>query len=175
MARVLVGLGSNVGDREAALAGARDSLGALLDTRIAGVSSLFETEPWGRRDQPASLNMAVLLETALPPRALLDMCRAIESRLGRVPGERWGPRVIDLDLILWDALVMNEETLTLPHPAFRERRFVLVPAAEIAAGTRDPVTRLTLGELLARCGDQSLVTPWPGGVQAGRPPPGADR
>jgi 2-amino-4-hydroxy-6-hydroxymethyldihydropteridine diphosphokinase len=157
MPAVHVGLGSNLGDRAAALSGAAAALAALPGCAPGRVSSVYETEPWGVHEQPAFLNMAMELVTTLPPQDLLDHCHDIERRLGRVRRERWEPRRIDLDLILWNGLVVTGPALTLPHPAFRERRFVLVPLAEIAPEALDPVTGRTVRELLEQCRDRSSV------------------
>ena len=104
-------------------------------------SRVYETEPVGDVDQGAFLNMAVAVETTLAPLEFLDRAQAIESRHGRVPTRRWGQRMIDIDIVLWNDMVMETERLTIPHPEFRKRAFVLVPLAEIAPDAVDPVTR----------------------------------
>jgi len=122
-----VGLGSNLGDREAAIRRAAELIGARR------LSTLRETEPWGLVDQPLFLNAVAELETDLVAPALLDRLLAVEQQLGRVrDGERWGPRVIDLDLLLYGAQTIDEPGLTVPHPRLRERLFVLEPLAELA-------------------------------------------
>ena len=128
-----VGLGSNLGDREAAIREAADRIGAVR------LSTIRETEPWGYVDQPSFLNAVAELETELPPRALLDRLLAVELELGRRrDGPRWGPRTIDLDLLLYDDLVIDEPGLTLPHPRLAERLFALEPLAELAASRKIP-------------------------------------
>jgi 2-amino-4-hydroxy-6-hydroxymethyldihydropteridine diphosphokinase len=122
-----VGLGANLGDREATIRAAVAELPGVL-----GVSSLRETDPVGVTDQPRFLNGVVALETALPPRELLEVLLAVERRLGRERKERWGPRTIDLDLLLYGDEVIAEDGLTVPHPHLHERRFVLEPLAEVA-------------------------------------------
>jgi 2-amino-4-hydroxy-6-hydroxymethyldihydropteridine diphosphokinase len=126
-----VGLGSNLDDPAANVERAFDELAKL--GRIVRRSSLYRTAPWGKRDQPDFVNAVVLLETALPPRALLDALKAAERRLGRFDGERWGPRVIDLDLLTFGDLRIDEPGLRVPHAHLTERAFVLVPLAEIDA------------------------------------------
>ena len=127
--RAYVGVGANLGDPAANVGRALDLLGEL--GTVAARSSLYRTKPWGKEDQPWFVNAVALLETALEPPALLERLRALERRLGRVPGERWGPRIIDLDLLAYDDMESGDETLRLPHPHLSERAFVLVPLAEI--------------------------------------------
>ena len=127
--RAYVAVGANLGDPAANVGRALDLLGEL--GTVAARSSLYRTKPWGKEDQPWFVNAVALLETALEPPALLERLRALERRLGRVPGERWGPRIIDLDLLAYDDMESADETLRLPHPHLSERAFVLVPLAEI--------------------------------------------
>ena len=127
MTLAYVGLGANLGDREAAIRRAAALIGA---TRL---SSLFETEPWGYEEQPSFLNAVAELETELEPRALLNTLHDVERRLGRErAGPRWGPRTIDLDLLLYGDRVIDEPGLTVPHPRLHEREFALAPLAELA-------------------------------------------
>ena len=137
-----VGLGANLGDREATIRRAVELLAATPGIEIVAVSTLRETDPVGYADQPRFLNGAVALETALAPRALLDRLLAVERELGRVRGEglRFGPRAIDLDLLLHGDEVVDEPGLVLPHPRLAERRFVLEPLHEL-----DPQLRLPDG------------------------------
>jgi 2-amino-4-hydroxy-6-hydroxymethyldihydropteridine diphosphokinase len=131
MTRAYIGLGSNLGDREAAIGGAVDRLGR--HATIVALSTLRETDPVGFLDQPRFLNGVVAVETTLPPRALLDLLLTIERELGRTrTGPRFGPRTIDLDLLVYGDEVVDEPALTVPHPRLHERRFVLEPLAEIA-------------------------------------------
>jgi 2-amino-4-hydroxy-6-hydroxymethyldihydropteridine diphosphokinase len=128
-----VGIGSNLGDREATIARALELLDDPPELRLAGVASVRETEPVGVVDQPPFLNTAVRLDTTLGVRALLDRLLAVERSLGRVrTGERWGPRTLDLDLLLYGDAVVDEPGLTVPHPRLHERRFVLEPLHELA-------------------------------------------
>ncbi len=128
-----VGLGSNLGAREATIEAAIASLASEPTIDVRRRSTLRETVPWGREDQPAFLNGVVELEVTCEPRELLETLLGVERALGRVrDGERWGPRVIDLDLLLFGARVLDEPGLTIPHPHLAERRFVLEPLAELA-------------------------------------------
>jgi 2-amino-4-hydroxy-6-hydroxymethyldihydropteridine diphosphokinase len=127
-----LGIGSNLGDRRAQLAAALRELSADPAVRIVQGSSIFETKPVGNTDQPDFLNMVVQLNTALPPLALLKVCLDVEAWLGRERRERWGPRTIDLDVLIYGNEKFNDERLVLPHPRMHERSFVMVPLAEIA-------------------------------------------
>jgi 2-amino-4-hydroxy-6-hydroxymethyldihydropteridine diphosphokinase len=148
MALVYLGLGANLGDREASLRAAVVELAGHVT--VLETSSTYETAPWGRRDQPAFLNCCVAANTSLAPHALLALLKQIEARLGRVPAERWGPRVIDIDLLLYDDVRIADRDLVVPHPRLAERAFVLVPLAEIAGDVRIPGTALSVREALGR-------------------------
>ena len=126
-----MGLGSNVGDRAAHLAHARERLAALPGTRVAGVSREEETAPLGPVPQGAFLNQMVLLETTLTPEALLAQCRAIEAERGRERRERWGPRTLDLDIVRFGVREVQEAGLTIPHPELPRRDFWLREIAEL--------------------------------------------
>jgi 2-amino-4-hydroxy-6-hydroxymethyldihydropteridine diphosphokinase len=114
------------------MAAALRLLDGSAQTRVIAVSSLYRTPPWGKTDQPDFLNAAAELSTGLPPRALLDLCLSVEKELKRERRERWGPRLVDLDILLFGALRIDEPGLEIPHPRMLERAFVLVPLAEIA-------------------------------------------
>jgi len=137
-----VGLGSNLGDRRALIAGALDRL------RPRRVSSIVETEPWGVTDQPRFLNAVAEIETELAPGALLDRLLDLERDLGRVRAERWGPRTLDLDLLLYGDRQVSTPSLTLPHPRLHERRFVLEGLAELCPDLRVPGLDRTVRDLL---------------------------
>ena len=131
--RVFVALGSNVGDRAAHLAHARERLAALADTHVAAASRIEETAPLGPVSQGPYLNQMVLLETTLSPEQLLDACRVIEVERGRERRERWGPRTLDLDIVRFGARVVNAPGLTIPHPELARRDFWLREIAELEA------------------------------------------
>jgi 2-amino-4-hydroxy-6-hydroxymethyldihydropteridine diphosphokinase len=135
MPRAYVGLGANLGDREATIRRAVELLAGAPGVTVVGVSTLRETEPVGYLDQPAFLNAAAAVDTELPPRALLDVLLEVERALGRRRGgPRFGPRTIDLDLLVVDGQVVDEPGLTVPHPRLHERRFALEPLAELDPG-----------------------------------------
>ena len=130
-----VGLGGNVGDVAATLRAAFDALGGLPQTRLLRASRLYRTPAWGRREQPDFINAAAKLETGLAARDLLDALLGLEQQFGRDRGrdtQRWGPRSLDLDLLLYGDASMDEPGLRIPHPHLHERAFVLVPLFEIA-------------------------------------------
>jgi 2-amino-4-hydroxy-6-hydroxymethyldihydropteridine diphosphokinase len=133
MAEALLGLGGNVGDVRTTLDRATTALCEGTDVQLTAQSSDYATPPWGVEDQPAFVNRCVAVETALTPRALLDRALAVERTLGRdrAREQRWGPRAIDIDLLAYDDLKIDEPGLALPHPRLFERAFVLVPLAEI--------------------------------------------
>jgi 2-amino-4-hydroxy-6-hydroxymethyldihydropteridine diphosphokinase len=151
MARAFVGLGSNLGDPEELIRSALQLLAAEEGIELLAVSSLRETDPVGYQDQPRFLNGAAGLATELSPHELLERLLAIERRLGRVRGEgpRFGPRTIDLDLLLYGDETVQEPGLTLPHPRLHERRFALEPLAELDPALevpgRGPVQALLAG------------------------------
>ncbi len=158
MARVYLGLGSNLGEREQNLATALARLQERL--RLLAVSSLYETAPWGVTDQPPFLNAAVAAETDLSPGELLVFVKGLEREMGRQPGGRWGPRLIDVDILLYDDLVLHTPDVVVPHPHLAERPFVLVPLAEIAPDVVHPVYQQTIQALLARVSGREGVRLW---------------
>ncbi|MFD2571597.1 2-amino-4-hydroxy-6-hydroxymethyldihydropteridine diphosphokinase [Spirosoma soli] len=152
-------LGANLGNRALTL---RKTV-SLINERIGVVtqqSELYETAPWGVTDQPAFLNQVLVVETTLGPEAVLEQTKAIEQELGRVRLERWGARKIDIDLLYYDQLILQTDTLTIPHPYLHQRRFTLVPLAEVAPNFVHPILQKTNAELLAECDDLNEVVPF---------------
>ncbi|WP_156323569.1 2-amino-4-hydroxy-6-hydroxymethyldihydropteridine diphosphokinase [Bosea sp. AAP35] len=129
-----LGLGGNLGDPVAAFAHALTRLAQHPAIFAVRPSSVYRTAPWGKLDQPEFLNMAVLVETELPARALLDLCLDLEREGGRERRERWGPRTLDIDILTYGREMIDEPGLQVPHPRIAERAFVLAPLAEIAPG-----------------------------------------
>jgi len=166
--RVYLGLGSNLGNRRRNLAVALERLAPLV--RIEAVSSLYETQPVGPVEQPLYLNAVCRCVTGLHPLALMRHGQEVEREIGRRPGERWGPRPIDIDLLLYGDQVVDRDELRVPHPELANRAFVLVPLAELDPGVRVPGLGRTMSELLETV-DRSGVRPvaeagWERGVVA---------
>jgi 2-amino-4-hydroxy-6-hydroxymethyldihydropteridine diphosphokinase len=130
--RAWLGLGGNLGDPQKAMASALQAIAADPRNDVVAVSSVYRTPPWGKTDQPDVLNAVASVETGLSPRELLDLCLNAEKGLKRVRAERWGPRTIDIDLLLFDDRTIGEPGLVVPHPRMTQRAFVLLPLAEIA-------------------------------------------
>lgn len=137
MSEAWIGIGSNVGERRGFVRTAVERLASEVD--VAATSSLYETSPVGGPPQRSFVNAVVKIETELDPRSLLDLCKEVERRMGREASDlQWGPRVIDLDLLMFDDLKLSEPDLEIPHPRMNERRFVLVPLLEIDPLATDP-------------------------------------
>jgi 2-amino-4-hydroxy-6-hydroxymethyldihydropteridine diphosphokinase len=146
-------IGGNLGDRAAYLKSAISRINELCGT-IMDTSSIYETAAWGNTDQPNFYNQAVILNTSLTPLHLIQKLLEIEIEMGRVRKEKYGPRTIDLDILMIDQQVFNTELLTLPHPALPNRRFALLPLLEIAPTIWHPVHNCLVSDLLNRCADQ---------------------
>ena len=142
-----IGIGSNLGSKEE---NCRNAVKLLIENgiKVTSLSSGIRTEPWGVTDQPEFVNMAIRIETVLEPEDLLKLLKKIERDMGRRTTMRWGPRLIDLDILFYDELVLKTPVLEIPHPGITERYFVLKPLAEIAPGLVHPVVKKTIRELL---------------------------
>jgi 2-amino-4-hydroxy-6-hydroxymethyldihydropteridine diphosphokinase len=151
-------LGSNLGDRNKFI---NEAL-VEIDRRIGKIfikSAVYETEAWGKEDQPGFLNIAVGLSTILTPLAVLEAALQIELDLGRIREEKWGSRLIDIDIILFgDKIIKEGDKLQIPHPHMQDRKFVLAPLAEIAPDQVHPVLKLTIMEILERLSDNLAVS-----------------
>jgi len=160
--RAFVALGSNLGDRVAYLARASDALAALPDTSVLATSRVYETAPQDVTDQPAFLNQVLCLETGLAPLELLRACQAIEHASGRVRQRRFGPRTIDVDILLFQGVESDDPELTLPHPRMMQRAFVMAPLAEIWGWARD-MPELDVDGLATALARDQAVRPFDGG------------
>jgi 2-amino-4-hydroxy-6-hydroxymethyldihydropteridine diphosphokinase len=156
MKRVYLSLGSNVGDRRASIERAFASLESA-GVHVLRVSSFYRTEPVGFKLQPWFLNCAAEAETELMPLKLLRRCQTVQSELGRRPGMRNGPRLIDIDILLYENVIVHSVELTIPHPRMAERRFVLVPLSEIAGNAEHPVIKRSVRAMLEETSDRSGV------------------
>lgn len=154
---VFIGVGSNLGDRYKQVMAAALAVRGLPDTKYIWASSVYETDPYGKKDQPKFLNAVIQIETSLQPPDLLRALKAIESNLGRVSAERWGPREIDLDILVYDGYVHQDEIVQVPHPDLENRKFVLVPLREIAPDLVHPISGMTMEELANACRDSGRV------------------
>jgi len=146
--KIFLGLGSNLGNKKANLDRAITTINRHYDIKVVATSSVIETEPWGMTEQPEFLNMAIEIETELNPKSLLNEIMRIEDDLGRVRDIKWGPRIIDIDILFYDTLILNVDELNIPHPYLSERDFVLKPLNEIASDFVHPVSGMTVKELL---------------------------
>ena len=145
MARVWIGLGSNLGDRRAHLVQAVEHLQKY--GHVLRLSSIYLTSPWGYSAQPDFLNAVVEIETPYEPVELLRIVKHIEKEMGREPGRKWHPRLIDLDILLYEDRILKTEELTIPHPLLSERLFVLVPLSELVPEKVHPITGKTIEQL----------------------------
>jgi len=153
-------LGSNVGDRETNIKKACE----LIRTEISGdmiLSQLYETAAWGKTDQEAFMNQAILIKTDIAPMVLLALLKDIEKRVGRVETEKWGPRVIDIDVLFYGTQIIQDPELQVPHPYLPVRLFALLPLSEIAGDLKHPILKKTIKELLELCPDTSEVKLYP--------------
>jgi len=154
MAVVYLGIGSNLGDKQGNCLGALERL-STKGVTISKRSAFYETQPWGIVDQPDFVNMAVQAETWMTPEELLGALKEIEKEMGRKVSSRWGPRLIDLDLLLYDGRIVQSRDLVIPHPLLHQRDFVLLPLAEIAPDAVHPVLKMTIAEIKKRLRDET--------------------
>lgn len=156
MSSVFILMGSNLGDRtmnlNKAIAEIESKTGEILK-----MSGVYKTAAWGKRDQPDFYNQVIEIDTVLPPLKLLEAVLSIELEMGRVRQEKWGERLIDIDILLYDFQVVNLPELRIPHPQMQLRRFTLLPLAEIAPELIEPISGKTIQELLEQCPDQLPV------------------
>jgi 2-amino-4-hydroxy-6-hydroxymethyldihydropteridine diphosphokinase len=149
--------GGNMGNREKNLARAKKLISEQAG-KIIRASALYETAAWGKTDQPSFYNQALEVETSLPPKDLLKLLLEIEKKLGRQRDEKYGPRTIDIDILLYGDRISSDPQLRIPHPELQNRRFALTPLAEIGPGLVHPVFKKSIIELLAICTDTLEVT-----------------
>ncbi|MFQ6029588.1 MAG: 2-amino-4-hydroxy-6-hydroxymethyldihydropteridine diphosphokinase [Dehalococcoidia bacterium] len=162
-----LGLGSNLGQRQQNLAAAGDALQGHPQITVTAGSSIYETAPWGYTEQPHFLNCVLEIVTTLEPVPLLELAIEIETRLGREPGPRFGPRLVDIDLLLYGNQTVNSEVpdLQIPHPRMAQRAFVLVPLAELAGDLPHPVLAITIEQLLQQVEGKEGVRWWGPGLE----------
>lgn len=148
MVKAYLGLGSNIGEREIQLQEAIKILDSFKGVEVTQISDIYETEPVGYTEQPLFLNLCVEIETNLNPQDLLARCLDVEQQLHRVRVIRWGPRTLDVDILLYDDLIIEEENLSIPHPRMTERAFVLTPLNDIAPNRVEPRLHQTIQNLV---------------------------
>lgn len=156
---ILIGIGSNMGDREFNIENALRILSTDCPVQIKKISAIYETAPYGNVDQSDFLNQVAVIETDLFPHELLECCLSIERKMGRIREIRWGPRTIDIDILWWKGLSVDEEDLQIPHPGNSKRRFILIPMNEIVPDLKLH-NGLTAGELLNEVDGTQRVRLW---------------
>ena len=153
---IFLGLGSNQGERELNL---KNSI-KLLNSRagkVLNTSGIYESEPWGVKDQSYFLNQVIEIETLIDPIDLLNICKNIEYDMGRKPGIRWGKRVIDIDILYYNSKVINQKELIIPHKLMHERKFVMIPLNDLNENHLHPILKITNKEILNKCIDSCKV------------------
>ena len=160
--RAYLGLGSDMGDREASLNAAVTRLAGNPSTTILKSSSIYETAPWGFTDQPDFLNCVLEIETRLSPLALLVQAKDVEQEIGRQPSRQYGPRLIDVDILLYgsETLHLADPDLQIPHPRMEQRAFVLIPLAELAGELTHPTLHRTISEIAGKVEGREGVSLW---------------
>jgi 2-amino-4-hydroxy-6-hydroxymethyldihydropteridine diphosphokinase len=156
---VYIGIGSNLGGKLANCRRALEAIGADPRNRLVRCSPLYRTEPVGKKDQDWFINGVAAVDTSMAPGELLEFLLSVEDRMGRVREEKWGPRIIDLDILFYGDAVIDEETLRVPHPRLQERRFVLIPLNDIAPDLVHPVFRRNISQLLSELKSEEMVLP----------------
>lgn len=156
METVFIALGSNIGDRMLNLETARNIIEAGIG-KIICASEVYETEPWGHAEQPDFLNQVIKVKTPMAAGLVLDELLAVEERMGRIRTFKNAPRVIDLDILFYGTMIINEKDVTIPHPSIGDRKFVLAPLSEISPDFVHPVTKKTIGRMLSECRDPLRV------------------
>ena len=149
-------LGSNKGDRTSYLSNAIKQITAKIG-QVTDQSAIYQTEPWGKKDQDDFLNMAIKVESNLVPEDALNAAKKIETDMGSEKKEKWGPRIIDIDILYCDDLITEKDNLVIPHPHIYERNFVLIPLMEIAGDFIDPVKEMSIEDIFDLCKDESEV------------------
>ncbi|NII27714.1 2-amino-4-hydroxy-6-hydroxymethyldihydropteridine diphosphokinase [Pseudoflavitalea sp. X16] len=160
MNNVYLLIGGNVGDRRENLRQAVTAIDQSCGGHVVRQSAIYETAAWGKTDQQAFLNQALLLSTSFTPTHLLQQILQTEVLLGRVRQERYGPRIIDIDILFFNDAIINDPALTVPHPEVQNRRFALTPLQEIAPGLVHPVLKKSVDQLLQECPDMLEVKRW---------------
>jgi 2-amino-4-hydroxy-6-hydroxymethyldihydropteridine diphosphokinase len=156
-----IGIGSNLGDKLENCRRAMEAIGADARNRLVGRSRFYRTEPVGKKDQEWFINGVVAVETTMSPAELMEFLLSVEKGMGRIRQERWGPRVIDLDILFYGDRVLDEEGLQIPHPRLHERRFVLAPLKDMAPGLLHPVFHRTVSQILEELKTQEKIDPVP--------------
>jgi 2-amino-4-hydroxy-6-hydroxymethyldihydropteridine diphosphokinase len=156
MNQIFLLLGSNLGNKRAVLEQTANIIGFRVG-KIFASSSFFKTEPWGNTDQPSFVNQVIGVASLLGAKDLLDVCKKIEKEMGRETNEKWGPRLIDIDILFFGKDIIESDALSIPHPQLHLRRFTLEPLHEIASELVHPIFKKTISELLFECTDRSEV------------------